>query len=367
MGRSNSPVTDSTSPAAPVPRKRRRQRKVVGAAPGTLLSDPQAPKAQLRVIAFSDGELLDERPQSPFGLAAVVERHKVTWLDVVGICEVEILRAVADVFALHRLAIEDVANPRQRAKVEDYGDHEYVVTRMLSVQDPSETEQLSLFVGKDFVITFQERAGDCWDEVRKRLLDPRGRLRTHGADYLAYALLDAVVDAYFPVLEQYGDAMELIEEKILSMEPEREVVQTLHDLRRHMLVMRRALWPLREASATLMRGEMPNFGPELRPYLRDVHDHVVQLLDLLENYREMGSSLMEVHLSTVSNKLNEVMKVLTIIATIFIPLTFLVGVYGMNFKHMPEIDYWWAYPALWGIMLTTAAGMLWWFRRRQWL
>lgn len=365
-------MTDLPPPGAaagePIPPRgrRRRRRKVVGAAPGTLLVDPQAPKAQMRVIAFAETDLIDRVVHSPFDLGAVLERHQVTWLDVVGIRDVEVLRAVADVFALHRLAIEDVANPHQRAKVEDYGDCVFLVVRMLSALQPHETEQLSLFLGKNFVVTFQEEAGDCWDEVRKRLLDPGGRLRTHGADYLAYALLDAVVDAYFPVLERQSDHMETIEEHVLSGQADRSVVQELHDVRRHMLVLRRALWPLREASATLTRGEMPRFGAELRPYLRDVHDHVVQLLDLLENYREMGSSLMEVYLSTVSYRLNEVMKVLTIIATIFIPLTFLVGVYGMNFKHMPELDWLYGYPFALGLMATITISILTWFRVKRW-
>lgn len=355
-------------PPAPEPKGRRRRRKPrpIGLAPGTLLPDPQAPKAQLRVFAFGESGLLDRALPSPFELSAIAAAHTVTWLDVTGIGDVEVLRAVADVFNLHRLAIEDVANPHQRAKVEDYGDHVFVVGRMLSAQNPHETEQLSMFVGSNFVVTFQEEAGDCWGEVRKRLVDPASRLRTHGADYLAYALLDAMVDAYFPVMEQLGDQLEAAEEHVLTAADPRASIGPLHAMRRRLLVLRRALWPLRDACGTLVRGEVPQFSAALRPYLRDVHDHVVQLLDLLENYREMGSSLMELHLSNVSYRLNEVMKVLTMIATIFIPLTFLVGVYGMNLP-MPETHYWWSYPVLWTAMLGIAGSMLWYFRKRHWI
>jgi magnesium transporter len=289
------------------------------------------------------------------------------WIDLTGFGDVDLLQRFGEQFGLHHLALEDIVNVQQRAKVEDYDQHEFLLLRMIDASSEHETEQLGLFVGAGFVLTFQERPGDCFDLVRKRLADSAGQMRQRGSDYLAYALLDAVVDGYFPVVEGLDRRLEGIEESILSGQSSKGVVQELHGVRRCLLELRRAVWPLREATSALVRGEAHHFSAEVRPYLRDVHDHVVQLLDLLENYRELSSSLLDLHLSNVNYRLNEVMKFLTIIATIFIPLTFVVGVYGMNFKWMPELDVWWGYPACLLVMLGIAATMLWWFRRRRWL
>lgn len=306
----------------------------------------------------------------PIALDAVPELRRqwpVLWLDITGFGDVVLLRAIGEMFGLHRLALEDVLNLQQRAKVEDYGTHEFLVLRMVDPTNPLETEQLGLFVGPGFVLTFQERPGDCFGLVRQRLNDPSGQMRKRGSDYLAYALLDAVVDAYFPVVEDVDCRLERIEGGILAGRADAQIVPELHAVRRCLLTLRRAIWPLREATSALVRGEAQHFSPEIWPYLRDVNDHVVQLLDLLENYREMSSSLMDLHLSTVNQRLNEVIKLLTIISTIFIPLTFLVGVYGMNFDYMPELRQWWGYPACWLVMILTALLMLRWFRKRRWL
>jgi len=290
----------------------------------------------------------------------------VVWVDVIGVGNVDMLRELGEEFGLHRLALEDVVNVHQRAKVEDYGEHAFVVMRMIDAQKPTGTEQFALFVGADFVLTFQERQGDCFGMVRQRLRDPAGQLQKRGADYLAYALLDSVVDAYFPVLERMDDRLEVIELEVLDGEAV-SAVRDLHDVRRCLLELRRAVWPLREATSSLVRGDARHFSADVLPYLRDVNDHVVQLLDLLENAREMSSSLLELHLSTINHKLNEVIRVLTVISTIFIPLTFVVGVYGMNFDWMPELRVWWGYPACLLVMLVLALLMLRWFRKRRWL
>ena len=224
-----------------------------------------------------------------------------------------------------------------------------------------------MFLGDDFVLTFEEHRGDCFDPVRHRLRDPSSRIRRNGVDYLAYALMDAIVDAYFPAMEALGDRLEAVEESVVAGSAPAAVVRELHETRRELLVARRALWPLREVMAGLMRADSARVTTETRVYLRDVYDHVVQLLDLLENYRELGASLTELHLASASIRLNEVMKVLTMIATIFIPLTFVVGVYGMNFEHMPELTWRYGYPAVLLVMLGIALGMLVWFRRRGWL
>jgi magnesium transporter len=265
------------------------------------------------------------------------------------------------------LALEDVVNVHQRAKVEDYDDHLFVVVRMVDPTNTHETEQFAMFVGTDFVLTFQERPGDCFGMVRHRLRDAKGQMQRRGADYLAYALLDAVVDAYFPVLERVDTRLEAIELRVLDGKDGANVVPELHAARRCLLELRRAVWPLREATSSLARGDNRHFSADVHPYLRDVADHVVQLLDLLENYREMSSSLLDLHLSSVNHRLNEVIKLLTVISTIFIPLTFVVGVYGMNFEWMPETDVWWGYPLCLLGMLLVAVVMLRWFRRRGWL
>jgi magnesium transporter len=357
---------DVASAVPPPPHPRRRQ-PPVGASPGTLCIDPQAQPPQLHAFAYGAAGVVERRPTTAADAATLRAPGRILWLDVAGLGDEALLRELGERFGLHRLALEDITNSQQRAKAEDYPGHAFLVLRMVNPGPELDTEQWSLCLGDDFVLTFQERAGDCFGLVRQRLQDAGGRMRTLGPDYLAYALLDAVVDAFFPVLEATGDRLEHIEERILQAKAPQELIGELHAVRRDLLTLRRALWPLREVTAGLVRGDAPRFQTETRVYLRDVHDHVVQLLDLLENYRELGTSLMEVNLATASQRLNEVMKVLTVIATIFIPLTFIAGVYGMNFKHMPEYEWAFGYPLCLLAMAAIAGGMLWWFRRRGWL
>ncbi|MGB3967052.1 MAG: magnesium/cobalt transporter CorA, partial [Planctomycetota bacterium] len=351
------------------PRRARRRRASlpVGASPGTLQPGPDAAPLTLSAIGFGRGGVIEKQAPSIDEIEALRRTSAVVWIDVTGIGDVATLQALGEQFGLHRLALEDVVNVRQRAKVEDYGDHAFVALRMVDATHVTETEQFALFVGADFVLTFQERPGDCFQMVRKRLRDPAGQLSKRGSDYLAYALLDSVVDAYFPAVEGYDQRLEAIEKTILDGKDLASVVPDLHAVRRCLLELRRAVWPLREVTSTLTRGEPRHFSADVQPYLRDVHDHVVQLLDLLENYRELTASLLELHLSTVNHRLNEVMKLLTVISTIFIPLTFLVGVYGMNFDWMPETDVWWGYPVCIAVMLVLGLWMLRAFRRRGWL
>ncbi|MBM3963014.1 MAG: magnesium/cobalt transporter CorA, partial [Planctomycetes bacterium] len=326
-------------------RKRRRRLTPVGASPGTIAPPPDALPLELSAIAYGRGGVTEKRGATLAEIQALRRLGGVVWIDVVGLADPTMLRALGAEFDLHRLAVEDVANVGQRAKVEDYDEHTFVVLRMIDAQHPTETEQLAMFVGPDYVLTFQERPGDCFQMVRQRLRDPHGQMQKRGSDYLGYALLDAVVDGYFPTLERLDDRIEQIEHEILAEKQPKDAVAGLHAVRRALLELRRAVWPLREATSALLRGEGRNFSADVRPYLRDVHDHIVQLIDLLENQRELTSSLLDLHLSHVNHRLNEVMKLLTIISTIFIPLTFLVGVYGMNFDWMPELRVWWGYPA----------------------
>ncbi|MBI3300790.1 MAG: magnesium/cobalt transporter CorA, partial [Deltaproteobacteria bacterium] len=294
--------------------------------------------------------MTEQEIRDPQRVRDFLDRWPVTWVDVEGLGDVETIRTLGEIFGLHRLALEDVINVHQRAKVEQYGEHHFIVTRMVRLGEHLETEQLSLFLGKNFVLTFQEgHPGDCLDLIRERIRQKRGRIRDAGLDYLAYALLDAVVDCYFPILEEYGERLETLEDEILTR-PHNGAVARIHEIKRNLLTLRRAIWPQRETFNTLLREEMPLVTDETRLYLRDCYDHTTQIIDLIETYRELGSDLIDVYLSSVSNRTNEIMRVLTVIATIFIPLTFLVGVYGMNFNpasspwNMPELNWYWGYP-----------------------
>lgn len=348
-------------------RRHRRRRLPAGTSPGTLQTDAEAGPAHVAAIGYGPDTFVARDPIDPAEIADLRKRCANVWIDVTGFGDVGVLLRLADEFGLHRLALEDIVNVQQRAKVEDYVQHEFLLLRMIDAANETDTEQLGVFVGPGFVLTFQERAGDCFGLVRKRLADDSGQMRKRGSDYLAYALLDAVVDGYFPVVESLDRRLEAVEDQVLAGHASTAAVQELHAVRRCLLELRRAVWPLREATSALVRGEAPHFSAEVRPYLRDVHDHVVQLLDLLESYRELSSSLLDLYLSNVNFRLNEVMKFLTVIATIFIPLTFVAGVYGMNFDWMPELRVWWGYPACLAVMAAIATTMLWWFRRRRWL
>jgi magnesium transporter len=331
-----------------------------------LLADPKAPKPQLRAFSYS-AEKVDEFPKLEVSeVRALLRPDRVLWLDVAGLGDVKTIAAIGEIFGLHKLALEDVMSGQQRAKVESYGAVLFIVMRMPEQGEHLDTDQLSLFLGENFVVSFQLRVGDCFDPVRERLRLLSGRLCALGADSLAYALIDSTVDSYFPVLEQIGERLEHLEDEVL-LSPTTESIPRIHELKRELLMLRRATWPQREAISSLLREGNPLIKTETRLYLNDCYDHTVQVMDLLETYRELGSSLLEVWLSSVSNRMNEVMKVLTIISTIFMPLTFIVGIYGMNFHHMPELDWKWGYPLCLGVMLLISGGMLHWFVRKGWL
>jgi magnesium transporter len=348
--------------------KRRKRRGALkpGEAPGTITIDPEAPKPFLRVIAY-DGERLEEVGISDVSeIAGFRGSFPVTWVNVDGLGDAETIAAIGEEFGLHRLALEDVANVRQRPKVEHYEEHAYLVARMASLDGHIETEQLSLFLGEGFVLTFQERQGDCFEPVRARIRKGKGRIRTAGPDYLAYALLDAVVDRYFPILESYGDRLEEMEE-LIHENPPPNMISRVNAAKRDLLMMRRVVWPLREALSSLVREPTPLIAEETRVYLRDCYDHAIQVMDLLETFREIASGLVDAYLSMLSHRMNEVMKVLTIIATIFIPLTFIAGIYGMNFAFIPELGLKWGYFACLGLMVIVTFAMVVYFRRKGWL
>ncbi len=344
-----------------------------GTPPGTLVADPEAPHPVIRILAYGPEEVVEQEITEPGRVRDFLNKWPVLWLDVEGLGDVETIRTLGEVFGLHRLALEDVLSVHQRPKIEQYGEYYFIVTRMVRLGEHLETEQLSLFLGKNFILTFQEgRPGDYLNLIRERIRQKGGRIREAGLDYLAYALLDAIVDCYFPILEEYGERLEAFEDEILTR-PYGDTVARIHEIKRNLLTLRRAIWPQRETFNTLLRDELPLVTSETRLYLRDCYDHVTQLIDLIETYRELGADLIDVYLSSISNRTNEIMRVLTVISTIFIPLTFIAGVYGMNFNssaspwNMPELNWFWGYPLSLALMAAVALGQLIFFRRRGWL
>jgi magnesium transporter len=349
-----------------------RRRTPPGAPPGTMIASPAAPKPRISVISYGADTLEENREIAPGDIGALRGKMPVLWIDVDGLGDVSVLQEIGKEFGLHNLALEDVVNLHQRPKVEDYNDHLFIVCRMPCTDPLLQTEQVCLFLGRDFVITFQERPGDCFESVRNRIRTSRGRIRKSGADYLAYSLLDAVTDSYFPVLENIGEHIDGLEEMIMT-DPVPDDVKRIHVLKRDLLNVRRAVWPQREMLNTLIRDESPLIDDYTKIYLRDCLDHTFQLIDLIETYREIVSDLTDIFLSAQSTRMNEVMKVLTVIATIFMPLTLISSIYGMNFDrqaspwNMPELGWAFGYPVIMAGMLAIAIGMLLYFRKRGWV
>jgi magnesium transporter len=353
-------------------RRRRRRSPPPGTAPGLLIADPEAPKPIYRVMSYGPDALEESSPASVAELEPLIRKRPMTWINMDGLGDVDAIARIGQWFELHPLALEDVVNLGQRPKVEPYPGQLFVVIRMLVEEGHLGNEQIAMFVGQGFVITFQERPGDCWDPVRERLRAGRPRLRSRGSGYLAYALLDAAVDLYFPVLERFGERLESLEEDALDR-PDRATMAALRGVKRDVLVLRRTIWPLRETLQTLLREPTPLLTDEDRVYLRDCYDHAVSVMDLVENYREIGGGLTDLYLSSLSNRMNEVMKVLTMFATTFIPLGFIAGLYGMNFDpaasrwNMPELGWRYGYPFALAVMAGVALALLGYFVRRGWI
>ena len=352
-----------------VPRKRGDHPRVrtVGEAPGTLNIPASASRPKMRAMLFGAEALEELEVGSVEQACALRGPDRTLWLNIDGIGDEAVLRGLADGFGLHALALEDVVNSGQRPKVDEYDGHVYVVAHMALPGDETlGTEQFSLFLGDDFVLTFQEgHPGDCFESVRDRLRRNSGRIRRGGACYFAYALLDAVVDAWFPVLDRYGAALHVLEEEVLAR-PHVSQMLRIRRVKWELLTMLRAVMPLRDVFTTLMREGNTLVRPETRVFLRDCHDHAVRIVEEAETYREIDASLMELYHSSVSNRMNEVMKFLTVVSAIFIPLTFVAGVYGMNFEYMPELKWEFGYPASLGFMLSAAVSMVAYFRYRGW-
>lgn len=343
-----------------------------GSAPGILAFNPSAHPSRVRVMAFGPERVTERDGVDLDMLDALRGEHDVVWIDIDGLRDIELIAQLGKAFDLHSLALEDAVSTRHRPKAEDYKDTLFVVLRMAAPDKRIETEQMSLFVGDGFILTLQEKPGDGFEPVRQRIRDPRSRLRVHGADFLAYALIDSVVDAFFPMLEQMGEKLDKLELDIMD-NPQHEHVPDIHLLRRDLLTVRRTVWPMRELLNGLLRDEHPIITGTTQVYLRDCYDHTIQLMDSVDTNREILGGLIDLHLSAVNNRMNEIMKVLTVIATIFIPLSFVASLYGMNFDpqsspwNMPELDWRFGYPFALLLMTVMAGGMLLFFRRRGWL
>jgi magnesium transporter len=348
-----------------------KRRTKPGAAPGLLIVDPTAAATGITAIAYGP-DRLEEIPACPSARVANLRGSRaVLWVDIAGLADHAAISEVATAFGVHPLAVEDAVNTHQRPKAESYDGHVFVVFRMLTAESGAEGEQVAMAVGRDFVLTFQERPGDCFEPVRDRLRHGKGRVRQLGPDYLGYALIDAAVDSYFPYLETLGEEIEDLEDMVVK-DPEPGHVERVHRVKRDLLSLRRAVWPMREMLNALLRDEHEEISATTRTYLRDAYDHAIQLMDMVETYREIATSLLDVYLSSQSARMNEIMKVLTIISTIFIPLGFIASLYGMNFDtsspwNMPELAWRFGYPAVLGLMAAIAFGLLWSFFRRGWL
>jgi len=346
----------------------RKRHPPAGSRPGTLVIPEDAVRPIIRVMDYGPEAVEECGVTDLETLPGYLARDSVTWIDVQGIGDEAVIRRVGEICALHPLALEDAVNVPQRPKSEAYEHFQLFITRMTRYQPGAriDLEQVSIFVGATFVLTLQERYGDVFDPVRARIRSGLGPIRRSGPDYLAYAIIDTVIDGYYPVLENLGDYLETLEAETME-HAEPEHLRKIYNVKRELLDLRRAIWPQREAIGALIRTEHPLVGDIVRANLRDCYDHAVQVIDVTEAYRELTGTLMDLYLSIVSQRTNEVMKVLTIMASIFIPLTFVAGVYGMNFQHMPELALPWAYPALLGVMAAIAGGMVVYFWRKGWM
>lgn len=345
----------------------KRRSSQAGAPPGTLvhLGERRVERARIRVLSY--GPDFTEEREVANAADCVTGARGITWVAISGLHDVDVVRTVGECFDLHPLVLEDILDTGQRPKVEIFDDHLVCIVRSFSAgRDRVDLQQVSLVLRPPFVISFEEAAGELFDPLRDRIRAGRGRIRATGADYLLYALLDTIVDSCFSVLEEIAEQTEMLEDAILE-DPGPVTLEAIHRLRSDLALIRRGAGPMRDAIGLLGRGESNLIGRELELFLRDVHDHVIQVTEIAESLREVLIGMLDIYVSGVSNRLNEVMKVLTMIATIFMPATFVAGVYGMNFEHMPELQQPWGYPAALGVMLAIGLGMLAFFRRKGWI
>ncbi len=345
--------------------------KKIGLDPGSLVyvGDKEKQPISITLFDYKAEHFVQKNIDSIEDLLTYKQSETTSWINIDGVHEVELLEKIGKNFDIHPLTLEDILNTNQRPKLDEYPNYLYIVLRMFFLDEKDKSlkhEQVSLILNKNFVITFLEDAGDVFDPVRERIKKAGTKMREYGTDYLAYALIDSIVDSYFHILEKIGEEIEGLEDAVI-VEPNKNDIQIIHLLRREMILLRRAIWPLREVISSLQRNEIDFIEEKTRIYLRDVYDHTIQVIDTIESYRDMIVGMLDTYLSSTSNKLNEVMKVLTIISTLFIPLTFLAGVYGMNFHSFPELGKEWMYPwGFWSITLVVVIVMIIYFKKKKW-
>ncbi len=339
--------------------------------PGTLVytGERSTEKVRITIMNYDESQFQEREFEKIEDCFPFKDKSPVTWINIDGIHKLDIVEKIGKHFGIHTLVMEDIVNTKQRPRMEDFFDYIFIVLKMLQLderENRTTIEQVSLVLGSKYVISFQESEGDVFNSIRERIRSDKGRIRKMGADYLAYCLMDAIVDNYFTILETLGEKIEDIENELV-MNPTPANLQIIHRLKREMIFLRKSVWPLREVISRLERGESSLIGKDIVVYLRDVYDHTIQVIDAVETFRDMLSGMLDIYLSSVSNRMNEVMKVLTIMATIFIPLTLVAGIYGMNFRFMPELEQPWGYPMVYLIMIAITILMLVYFRRKKWI
>jgi len=349
----------------------RRSVTKAGQSPGTLIyiGEKKDETVRIKILDYTQAGLEEKEVDSIAACLSFKTKDSTTWINITGIHDLAIIESLGKQFGLHSLLLEDVVNTEQRPKMDDYDDYLFVVMKMLYLSRETKRilhEQINFILLPGVVISLQEFEEDVFDPVRERIRKGKGHIRSKGADYLMYALIDTIVDHYFHIFEEIGEQVEALQEEVIT-NPRPATLHRIQKLKHEMIFLRKSVWPLREIISALVRGESGLISKDVILYLRDVYDHTIQVIDTVETYRDMLSGMLDIYLSSVSNKLNEVMKVLTIIATIFIPLTFIVGVYGMNFRYMPELEFKWAYPVLWVIMIAVFGSMLIYFKRKKWM
>jgi len=348
-----------------------RRTKKSGLPPGTLvhIGEKREQAVLITYMDYDENSFQEKQGATVEECFAFKDTQTVTWINIDGIDDIPIIEKIGKAYDLHPLILEDIVTAGQRPKFDNYDKYIYIVLKMLTYNCANhaiESEQISIVFGSNFVISFQENVGDIFNPIRDRIRLAKGRIRKMGSDYLAYSLIDAIVDGYFVILERIGEQIDGLEDELIER-PTEGLPRQIHALKREMMSLRRSVWPLRELINAMQRDESPLISSQTRIYLRDVYDHTVQIIDTIEGFRDVVAGMLDVYLSSISNRTNAIMKVLTMIATIFIPLTFVAGVYGMNFRYMPEIEWRWGYPAVLLLMLIIAAIMVAYFRRRRWL
>ena len=349
----------------------RKDSQKAGLPPGTLvhIGERRLESVRITLIDYDEQNIREKQVDEIEQCFQFKTTPTVTWINIDGLHDIQVIEKIGKNFDFHPLILEDILNTGQRPKFEDFENYIFIVLKMLTYDDDEETiksEQVSMILGQNFVVSFQEIQGDVFENIRERIRTAKGRIRKMPPDYLLYTLLDAIVDNYFAILEKFGEKIESLEEQLVR-NPDERILQKIHSIKRELISLRKSVWPLRELVSELQRSESELISESTVIYFRNVYDHTIQVIDTVETFRDMISGMLDIYLSSISNRMNAVMKVLTIIATIFIPLTFIVGIYGMNFKNMPELEWKWGYGAVWLVILIVAACMLVYFRRKKWL